>query len=156
MLNIFITILFLYNQIICINNYNEISEESEIIEIEPGLSQTYFIKYKKETNFKFIILDEENIQINIHAINCNFNLDYNGKIINQIDLDTYSLTMNSINNNITITPLIDIIDGKYKENYEQKSCPLLINSFYIKKNKSMLKIENKENIPLYFEPQNLE
>ena len=156
MLNIFITLLFLYNQIICINNYNEISEESEIIEIEPGLSQTYFIKYEKETNFKFIILDEENIQINIHAINCNFNLDYNGKIINQIDLDTYSLTMNSLNNNITITPLIDIIDGKYKENYEQKSCPLLINSFYIKKNKSMLKIENKENIPLYFEPQNLE
>ena len=54
MLNIFITLLFLYNQIICINNYNEISEESEIIEIEPGLSQTYFIKYEKETNFKFL------------------------------------------------------------------------------------------------------
>ena len=124
-----------------------------VIEIESGYSDTYFISYKSYTIFSFKIEPQKKIQINIHGINCNFDINFNGKIMNQINLDTYSIEINSTNNNITITPLIDVINGKYKENYEQKSCPLSINSYIIKDN-SNLKIENKEENIIYFEPLN--
>ena len=129
--------------------------------IEPGISKTIFIKYQKETNVIFNTSKEEeedNLQINIHGINCYFELDFNGSLINQINLDTYTLIINSNNNQITIKPLIDVIEGQYKENYEQKSCPLSINSFFIKNDEDpRLKIENKEEnwIHLNFNNYNL-
>ena len=141
MLITFIFTLLLYHQVICINlgsektpldydflcsnNYIESSvEENSTIEINPGLAQTYFIQYLKDTKFVFNITNEEdNLQINIHGINCNFKMDFQGELINKNNLDTYSLIINSTHNNITISPLIDATDGVYKENYEQKSCP---------------------------------
>ena len=104
------------------NNYNitESLPDKDIITIKSGYSNTYFISYKKDTIINFQTESQEKIQINIHGINCNFDIKFEGKIMNQINLDTYSLEINSINNNITIIPLIDVINGKYKENYEQK------------------------------------
>ena len=70
-------------------------------------------------------------------------------MINEINLDTYSFELEPENKNITITPLLDVIDGEYKENYEKKSCPLLINSFFIKDRQPILKVKNKEDNCIY-------
>ena len=53
--------------------------------------------------------------MNIHSINCNFEIEFKGEIIRQINLDTYSLKLNRTNNNIKLKPLIDIADGKEKK-----------------------------------------
>ena len=170
MLITFIFTLLLYHQVICINfesektpldndflcsnNYIESSvEENSTIEINPGLAQTQFIQYLKDTKFVFNITNEEdNLLINIHGINCNFKMEFQGELIYKNNLDTYSLIINSTHNNITISPLIDATDGEYKENYEQKSCPLSVNSYLINNNKPTLKIENKENNIFHLKP----
>jgi len=123
------------------------------ITLEIGLSQTFNIEYRKDSKFFFDIKDESNYQVNIHSINCNFKLDFEGKIINQINLDTYSLKMNSDNKNITIKPLIDTIDGEEKENYDKKTCHLSINS--IKLEQPEIKIKTKEDSIFYLDSQDL-
>ena len=140
----------------CINKQNSAFEDiNENGNINPGISKTVFIQYQKETNFIFNITEQETLQINIHGINCNFELDFNGSLINQINLDTYSFLIDSSHNDITIKPLIDVADGKYKENYFKKSCPLSINSFLVKNdNHPSLQIENKEENWFYFQPSN--
>ena len=153
MFKLLIIIFFSFNQINCFNDY--IGKEfvlSSNKELEIGISQIYPIEYKKETNFSFKIEDDDIYQINIHSINCNFEVDFNGEIINQINLDTYSLKMNKTNNNIIIKPLIDIVEGKEKENYEQQKCHLTINSMNI--NKPEVRIENREDTFFYFEKGN--
>ena len=142
------------NDFLCSNNnFESLVEENTTIEINPGLAQTYFIQYQKDTKFVFNISGEEDkLQINIHAINCNFKIDFQGELINKNNLDTYSLIINSTKNNITISPLIDVIDGEYKENYEKKGCPLSINSYFINDNKPTLKIENKEKNIFHLKP----
>ena len=137
---------------ISVNNGNINSlKDKDIIPIEPGISKTYFINYLKDTIFNFNISEQDTLQINIHSINCNIKLDFIVNLINQINLNTFSIEINSTNNNITIFPLIDIIEGEYKENYEQKSCPLSINSYLINnsQSQSQLKIENKEKNIFY-------
>ena len=47
-----------------------------------------------------------------------------------------------------------MIDGEYKENYAYKNCPLVINSFLMNETKPNLKIENKEENIIYFDPPN--
>ena len=131
MLNILSHFLFLFLifNVNCISNSNEFSEklrENNSIRLEKGLSQTILIEYKKDTNLFFDIRDDEIFQINILSINCNIKVEFKGEKIEQINFDTYSLKMNSVNNNITIKPIIDIINGEEKENYENKSCPLSI------------------------------
>ena len=152
-MSVIISVLMLvFHFIVCINEYNSYSETTilqNIQEIEPGLSNTYFIQYEKQTFFSFNIDGQEKIQVNIHGINCNFELDFNGKLINEINLDTYSFELEPENRNITIKPLLDVIDGKYKENYGKKSCPLLINSFFINDRQPILKVENKEDSWIY-------
>ena len=142
------------NDFLCSNNnFESLVEENTTIEINPGLAQTHFIQYQKDTKFVFNISGEEDkLQINIHAINCNFKIDFQGELINKNNLDTYSLIINSTKNNITISPLIDVIDGEYKENYEKKGCPLSINSYFINDNKPTLKIENKEKNIFHLKP----
>ena len=157
MLNI---LLFLLISIIdysnCINKQNSAFEEqNENWYISQGISKTVFIGYQKETNFIFNITEQDTLQINIHGINCNFELYFNGSLINQINLDTYSFLIDSYHNDITIKPLIDVADGKYKENYFKKSCPLSINSFLVKNdNHPSLEIGNKEENWFYFQPSN--
>ena len=118
--------------------------------IEPGLSKTYFIKYFETTNIIFLKEDDQNdsLQVNIHSINCNIKINSQGEIINNLNSDTYSVKIDqSLNQNIVIEPIPDIINGKYKENYEKKYCYLSINSYYLNNSKQKLIIENKdENI----------
>ena len=157
MLNILLILLiYIIYHSNCINKQNStIDELYENVNINPGFSKTVFIQYQKETNFIFNINQQNTLQINIHGINCNFELDFNGTLINQINLDTYSFIIDSHHNDITIKPLIDVADGKYKENYFKKSCPLSINSFLIKNEKKpSLQIENKEENWFYFQPSN--
>jgi len=149
-----IIILYFINQFNCFEVHNEISDNLDDIvyhTLEIGLSQTYSIEFKKSTSFIFNISDDSQYQINIHSINCNLDVDFNGEIINQINLDTYSLKINKTCNYIIIKPLIDIIDGKEKENYESKICHLSINSINI--NQPKVKIENQDDSIFYFAPQ---
>ena len=159
MSNILYILILLFLQTSCYNEYYSdlgipINEDGQKGVIDPGLSQTYFIPYQKETNFQFNISTQDILQINIHGINCNFKLEFEGETINKINLDTYSFIINSNNKNITIIPLLDIIDGEYKENYEKKSCPLSINSYLINIEEPKLKIENKEESWLYLNHSN--
>ena len=153
MSKILFLILFLCQGIYIISKIDiSNSFEDGEIKVDPGFSQTYFINYEKNTKFTFNIAEEDSLYINIHSINCNFKLDFDGKLFNQINLNTYSLEINSANNNITLTPLFDVIDGIYKENYEKKTCALSINSFSTKDKQPELKIGNKEENIFHFEP----
>ena len=149
----FFYIFFIFAQFNFINNIsNNLSKlKDEENKIEPGISKTYFIESKEETNFIFGISGNDNLQINIHGINCNFQLDFMGELINKINLDTYSIQIKSDNKKITIKPLLDVIDGQYKENYQEKFCPISINSFLINDQQPKLKIESKENNIFYFD-----
>ena len=145
--------LFFY-QINCLDEYIEnsvpiVKMDNQTLEI--GSSNTYSIEFTRSTNFTFDIKDEDIYQINIHAINCNFDIYSNGKIINQINLDTYSIQIKNESKSVIINPLIDIIDGREKKNYELQRCYLSINSF--KENQPKVKIENREETIFYFEPQ---
>lgn len=52
-------------------------------------------------------------------------LDLEKGIISQRDLYSYSILLNGNKTKIiNIPPVLDILEGKYKENYEQKFCPL--------------------------------
>ena len=151
MSNFLISFLLIFYQINCINKYKAIYESLDDKlnqEIEIGVSYTYSIEYKKETNFTFNVEDNDIYQINIHSINCNFKLDFNGDIMNQINLNSYSLKMNETNKNITIKPLINKRDGIEKENYDQKKCYLSINSLNL--NNPEVKIENEDNSIFFF------
>ena len=153
-MNIFIT------SILCIlfqvQSFNEFIGSSVTLNnnstqnIEIGISKEYSIEYNDDSNFIFDIKDNNNYLINIHSINCNINIKNidTGTIINKINLDTYSLKINNTNRIITISPLIDIIDGEEKENYAQKKCYLSINS--MNENNPEIKIENKNDNIFYF------
>ena len=135
------------------NNSSEIhinNKEIEIIQIEPGTSNTTFIKYLNETIFTFNVNEESDLQVNIHSINCNIDINSNGTIENQNDLNIYSLKLNSTNNDIIIKPIIDIVEGRAKENYQLKNCPIIINSYYIgNDSQKELKLLNKEENIFY-------
>ena len=62
--------MLVFHCIICINEYNSYFEPTiiqDIQMIEPGLSNTYFIQYEKQTFFSFNIDGQEKIQVNIHG-----------------------------------------------------------------------------------------
>ena len=149
-----ITILWLISHANCFKEYNGrpnlLSEEiNEMLEI--GLSKTYTIEYKKDTNITFNIPEETNCQVNIHSSDCNFKIDFEGEVMNQINLNTYSLRMNNIIKSVIIQPLKDIIDGEEKENYALKKCHLSINS--INEEQLEMKIENKDDTFIFFKSQ---
>ena len=135
------------------NNSSEFhinNKEIEIIQIEPGTSNTTFIKYLNETIFTFNVNEESDLQVNIHSINCNIDINSNGEIKNQNDLNIYSLKLNSTNNDIIVKPIIDIVEGRAKENYQLKNCPIIINSYYIgNDSQKELKLLNKEENIFY-------
>ena len=142
----------------CLNDFNEISSSlndnsDQTIFIDIGLSQNYSIKYNDATNFIFNITDNGTYQVNIHTINCNVKIDFKGEIMNQINLNIYSLEINETSNIIKIKPLIDVIFGKEVENIEQKKCYLSINS--INTNDPEIKIENKQDFIFFFKDYNV-
>ena len=155
-IKIHISYIFLLIYLQSINLYfcNRISEPLNVDEYSSitidkfGLLEKHFIKYKQKTNITFNIGQQEKYQVNIHSINCNIKLTFNGEIINKINLDTYSLRMNFTSNKVILEPIIDIINGEEKENYDIKNCPLSINS--INETKPEVKIENKIDSYFFF------
>ena len=132
------------------NDKNIYLQDDVIIEMAPGLSKTLPIKYFHKTNLNFKNNGENSsLQVNIHSINCYIEADTQGEIINEINLNTYSIIINASNESITIEPVFDKLDGKYKENYERKKCYLSINSYYLDYSIQKLKIENKEENIFY-------
>ena len=147
-------ILFLFFFVLNRINCSQICYENGTnFDVEPGISKTYCLKYQNSTKFSFKITNGDLIQININAYNCYFNIDYKGNMMKQFNLDAYSLQISSEYNTITITPLLDVIYGQYKENYEKKTCPLSINS-YVLNSEPEIKITNKEVNYFYLEPEN--
>ena len=152
-----ITLLFLC---IKVNNSFKIDGEGDIINamnksISPNSSKTFILDYKNETaHFSVNIKDDDSdLQINIYSFDCNIEIYPQEKIKKQINLNTYSLIINSAIKDIYIKPLKDIVDGKDKENYGAKSCFLSINSYYITNgNQQELNIKNNEENFIYFNP----
>ena len=100
--------------------------------IDPGISRTFYLDYLTETNFYFQNnIAHSDLQINIRSINCKIKATFEGNLIDNINSELYYLFVNTDNISISVTPLIDIIDGEYKENYEVKKCPIAINSYII-------------------------
>ena len=96
----------------------------------------------KEYFFNFNNTEMSRLQINIHSINCNIDVEPKEKIEDSVNLNIYSIIITD-NSTISIKPIMDIVDGRHKENYQVKECPIIINSYYIGE-KSKLEIENKE------------
>ena len=152
---LFIFLLITLNSYIYdkIENF-QLSADKEIEKEKPGLSKTISIKY-----FQKKILTFENktknaqLQVNIHSINCNIEVEPKENINNKINFNTYSIIINPADQNITIEPILDEVDGEYIENYNQKNCYLSINSYYLNNSQPKLKIENKEENIIYFNHQ---
>ena len=141
MLYILFIFFFIFQNTNCIRDFSDNSElpnDYVLTQMEPDVAETLFIEYRKGTNLSFHIKDNDNYQINIHSINCNIKIDFDGEIMNQININSYSLKINSTNYNIIIKPVIDIIDGEEKENYDDKTCPLSINSICLSINQSRI------------------
>ena len=136
------------------NEISDFSAENSNQTIEIGISDTYSIEYNKDTIFTFNIPDTDanKYQINIHSINCNFEIDSSVDILNQINLDTYSLEINKDKEKIIVRPLIEYTNREEKENYEKKKCHLSINS--INENLPGLRIDNKQESFFYFKSDN--
>ena len=147
-----ISLLTLILIFIKVNNSNdvnrEISGEQKIKEITPGTSENISLNYQDEyfLNFKNIT-GRPNLQLNIHSINCNIDVKLNEKTIEPTNLNVYSILILD-NSPISIKPIKDIVDGKPKEKYEVKECPLIINSYYIER-ETELEMNNKEENFLY-------
>ena len=136
------------------STYNKINNEADNV-IEPNSAKTHFLDYKNETTHLTIQKTKENdfdLQINIYSIDCNIEVIYPSESIKKkAYFNIYSLIINSTTKDIYIRPLKDIEEGEFKENYENKSCILSINSYYISNNtQQTLKIKNKESNFVYF------
>ena len=143
-------ILFVFSLLFIglINSYQTNINNAEIKTdtIEPGISGTYYLEYLKTTNFIFNIIENSDLQMNIHSINCNIEITPKEVIKIYYSYHLYNLKLNSSNKYIDIKPLIDKIEGEFRGNYELKHCPLTINSYYISNNnKQNLKIKNKDD-----------
>ena len=121
-----------------VNNSNDVNREiagdQKIKEITPGTSEYISINYQEEYVLNFNNTEMSRLQINIHSINCNIDVEPKEKIKDSVNLNIYSIIITD-NSPISIKPIKDIVDGKPKEKYEIKECPLIINSYYILKAK---------------------
>ena len=118
------------------------------------------LDYQNYSVLKFVIDNITNdVAVNIHSTNCKIKIDFentksNESIINRMNNDTFSFIVNSseINNDfgIRITPLMDSIDERIKENYKNKTCPIIITNYQIK-NESIPTLELKESSNFYFD-----
>ena len=91
------------------------------------------------------------MQVNLHSINCKIEVNFDGIIISQNDSEVFALLLDPQNKSFIIKPLIDTINGLHVENYANKHCPLIINSFYINDINHNLTIKNKEENVLFFD-----
>ena len=153
MSNILLSLFMIIYQVKCLNKSNKISELlnsnlGQIYSVIVGYAFKIFIEYNEGTYFCFDIIEKSYYQVNIHSINCNIKIDFNGELMNQINLDTYSIKINEENICIRIKPLMNIIDGEEMENYQLKTCYLSINSINI--NKPEINYQKNEGSIFYF------
>ena len=150
MSNLIIILLLLF---IKLNNSQTDKGDNKI---EPGNSQIFFLDYREDyqRNFELNIDKHSKLQINIHSINCYIQIAPipEVEIIRSTNLNFYSLIANSSIKNLKINPLKDMVEGKPKENYDAKKCPISINSYYISGVESKLTINNNEGSVFYFTP----
>ena len=129
----------------------EIINNKNIATIKPCTSYTIPINYQEESIFNFNIPNntgEHELLINIHSINCNIEIiNSDVSIKSQIGLNIYSMIMLNNSTTISIKPIQDIKDGRIKENYQVKECPIAINSYYTEIQE--LEIKNKEENVFY-------
>ena len=148
MLNI---IIFLFLIFIKLNNSYQTNEGYD--EIKPGNSQIFFLDYREDYHraFELNIDEHSKLQINIHSINCYIKIEPipEAEIIKSTDLNFYSLIANSSTKYLIINPLKDMAEGKPKENYDAKTCPVSINSYYISDGIPKLIINNNEESVFY-------
>ena len=136
------------------NNSYETNNNTENKTITPGISKTFRLKYLENTSFSFNsneFIKGSSLLVNIHSINCKIDVtSKGGKPIYNSNLEIYSISVNSSDTIIYVKPFIDTIDGLFREDYEKKTCPLTINSYYtnIKQN---LTIQNYEENVLLFD-----
>ena len=150
--NLYILFITIINSLFYNKNENTILlTEDENKKEKPGFSKTISIKYfQKKILFFENKLENDLLQVNIHSINCNINVEPQGNIKKQINLNTYSIEINPLNENITIQSIPDQINGKYIENYDEKNCYLSINSYYFNDSQPKLRIEKKDENIIYF------
>ena len=135
-------LFFIFHQLNCNDENNDMSNKilkkeykNELFlddigySIEPGVSLYLSLNYFQRTWFFFDLNNDDFIQINLHGINFKFNVDFNGILMRKSNFDTYSIAIDSNNYYIIITPIVDIINGEFKENYSKKSGYLSINSY---------------------------
>ena len=142
---LFLTFIKIKNTLDMIKDI-KISNDNKIV--QPGISETILINYQENYFYEFNIIEGSDLQINIRPINCNIDVYYKENLVDPINLNIYSFTITKDDNTISLIPIRDIVDGKYKENYEVKECPIAINSYYIE-DKRELEIKNKEGNVLY-------
>ena len=120
---------------------------------DPNLSKIYSIKYFQISKFNFSKNENENdlLQVNIHSINCNIEIKSDVKIINKINLNTYSILINPKNETIDIEPIFDVIYGEYRLNYENKTCYLSLNSYFLNDLNPNIQLDNNEKNIFYFD-----
>ena len=120
---------------------------------DPNLSKIYSIKYFQISKFTFSKNENENdlLQVNIHSINCNIEIKSDVKIINKINLNTYSILINPKNETIDIEPIFDVIYGEYRLNYENKTCYLSLNSYFLNDLNPNIQLDNNEKNIFYFD-----
>ena len=141
---------YLYDQSYIFQKLLEDNEDFEKKFFEPGVSKTFPIKYFQQTKLSFNHIKNDSLQVNIHSINCNININSEGNTVNKININTYYLLINPPNESINIEPIKDIEDGEYKENYGEKNCYLSINSYFLNNSEIKLQIENKEDNIIYY------
>ena len=148
---IFVLLLFFIKEYYSFEANGNSEEESKI---SSGISQKFDLGYLTETNFYFKeeILENSELQINIHSINCKIEVSSDEEIlINKINLELYYLIVTSNASSFSILPLADKENGEYKENYGAKKCSVIINSYYISGGAQQnLQIDNKEENFIFF------
>jgi hypothetical protein len=172
MMDIFRIIILLFlihcSNIKCIESndrksiFNNVNQDIEY-NIELQKVQFEHLKYYQNNNFKIINNKSisNDIFINFLSINCNINIkiknnenDRNNIILLNNTEDSYSFLIKKEiasldNTTFQVNPLMDIINGKYKYDYELRNCPLVINSGEYKEG-NQINIENKEPTIFYF------
>ena len=121
------------------------------------------LEYLNYSILKFVPDDINNdIRVNIHSINCKIKIDFensdsNDYIINQMNNDTFSFLVNKTeikNIGIIITPLIYSIDERIKENYKDKTCPIMFTNYQVENNENIPSLELTDSSNLYFNENN--
>ena len=144
-----LTLIMIFIKVNYSQDVDGVNRDKENISIiKPGISKNIQLKYLEEYFFNFNNTNSSKLQINIRSINCNIDVEPKENIKDSINLNIYSMVIKD-NITVSIKPIMDIVDGRHKEKYEVKECPIIINSYYKEPQNSLL-LQNKEENVFYF------